>query len=96
MVSVSVFYVIALYLLMQIEGRTKAQQRRQQCPFRDLSEVRIDALDGVSSVHDFANSATAVEQLGHMAPISNPCVNRTRISASGGAILVFESASAFP
>lgn len=31
MASISASSVIALYLSMQIEGRTKVQQRRQQC-----------------------------------------------------------------
>ena len=35
MVSVSDFYVIALYLLVQIEGRAKVQQRRQRYDWRN-------------------------------------------------------------
>ena len=49
--------------------------------FRDFSETGIDTFNGVCRVHDLANCAAIVEQLGHMDPVSYPYVNGARVSA---------------
>ena len=51
--------------------------------FGNLAEAGIDTLNSVGGVHDFANSAAIVEQLGHMTPVSKAYVNGSGIGAPG-------------
>ena len=60
MVGISAFYVVTLYLLIQIEDRTKVQQRWQRCDRIDEDAAPVERYQ--RSELDIGQAAKSVEK----------------------------------